>query len=68
MTTLDVHTAHCCSRHGCKYGDPNCTVVTGRAPQEYMDEQCAYELEDGGLETAYLMNEMYDKGRLAATQ
>jgi hypothetical protein len=23
---VDVHTTHCCERHGCKYGDKDCTV------------------------------------------
>ena len=26
---IDVHDAHCCKMHGCKYGDENCTVVNG---------------------------------------
>lgn len=26
---VDVHDRHCCKRHGCKYWDPNCTVVNG---------------------------------------
>lgn len=25
----DVHDRHCCKRHGCKYCDPDCTVVSG---------------------------------------
>ncbi len=37
----DVHTTHCCIFHGCKYGkDDVCTVVCGRAPQEYPCEVC----------------------------
>lgn len=26
---VDVHDRHCCKRHGCKYGDINCTVANG---------------------------------------
>lgn len=26
----DVHDRHCCKRHGCKYGDPDCTVMSGQ--------------------------------------
>ena len=26
---LSVHDSHCCSEHGCKYGDPDCSVVLG---------------------------------------
>jgi len=41
----DVHTEHCCIRHGCKYGkDDECTVMTKRAPQRYICERCE---EDG---------------------
>lgn len=41
----DVHTAHCCARHGCKYRDDTCTVTTGGAPQQYACESCAHEAE-----------------------
>lgn len=36
----DVHTEHCCSRHGCKYGNPACTVTTGKTTQSYPCEYC----------------------------
>lgn len=26
----DVHDAHCCKKHGCKYCDENCTVLNGQ--------------------------------------
>lgn len=42
----DVHTEHCCLKHGCKYGDEDCTVTTGLAPQSYDCEQCDWEKED----------------------
>lgn len=29
---VDVHDAHCCKKHGCKYGDADCTVVNGPNP------------------------------------
>jgi hypothetical protein len=63
----DVHTEHCCIRHGCKYGYVKgafnaCTVIDGRKPQSFPCETCQWELDEGGLELAYLMNEMYDKG------
>jgi hypothetical protein len=35
-----VHRTHCCSRHGCKYGEDNCPVVTGEVIQEYPCEYC----------------------------
>ncbi len=42
----DVHTEHCCIRHGCKYGDPNCTVVSGEKRQSYKCEDCYEEDND----------------------
>lgn len=37
----DVHTEHCCSIHGCKYGeDSDCTVVRYGAPQSFPCEYC----------------------------
>ena len=39
----DVHTRHCCAKHGCKYGDDNCTVVSGEKIQEYTCEICEEE-------------------------
>jgi hypothetical protein len=71
QTDKDVHTEHCCARHGCQYMDPHCTVRGGlkkdRKPQSFMCEVCDDELRDGGLELAYLLNEMYDKGFSAAS-
>lgn len=31
----DVHTEHCCTFHGCKYGDKDCPVVLGTKPPSY---------------------------------
>jgi hypothetical protein len=39
-----AHRTHCCVAHGCKYGDRNCPVETGRIQQEYLCEDC-HELE-----------------------
>ena len=40
----DVHTEHCCVRHGCKYdNDFACTVKTGKKPQSHLCEHCAEE-------------------------
>ena len=36
----DVHTEHCCWVHGCKYGDPNCTVILNVAKQSFPCEEC----------------------------
>lgn len=49
----DVHTAHCCKFHGCKYSwddvdpkDSPCSVINGRGAQEYICEECQEELAD----------------------
>jgi hypothetical protein len=48
----DVHTEHCCHRHGCKYGyghdfhakkGRSCPVETGEKKQSYPCESCHYE-------------------------
>lgn len=60
---IDVHTEHCCIRHGCKYGydrleeieeerkkypDLICTVTTGQLPQSFDCEDCG-ETKDAKL-------------------
>jgi len=46
MTKLkDVHTEHCCIDHGCKYGNENCTVTTGKIQQSYSCMDCEEELK-----------------------
>lgn len=43
----DVHTEHCCSEHGCKYGKDNiCSVSLGDKPQSFPCEFCDYERGD----------------------
>lgn len=32
---IDVHTEHCCKNCGCKYGDSDCSVRTGRSSQSF---------------------------------
>lgn len=44
----DVHTEHCCSTHGCKYGDlsrTECTVVSGEKQQSFPCEVCYFVRE-----------------------
>lgn len=31
---LSLHTAHCCSRHGCRYNDEQCPVFFGKTKQD----------------------------------
>lgn len=41
----DVHTEHCCLRHGCRYGnrDGKCTVVSGEKKQSFPCEDCDHD-------------------------
>lgn len=71
----DVHTEHCCSRHGCKYGywdgkterDPKwsyrsdeiCTVTSGKAPQSFPCEDCEYD----DISTARTLKEVLNDDR-----
>ena len=45
-----VHVTHCCSVHGCKYGDDNCPVELGLANQAYECEECGYDNESNSFE------------------
>lgn len=37
----DVHTEHCCVKHGCKYGDGiECSVESGQKTQSFRCESC----------------------------
>jgi hypothetical protein len=38
--SIGVHIGHCCSKHGCKYDDRDCPVVSGQAKQSGPCEQC----------------------------
>lgn len=43
----DVHTEHCCSKHGCKYGQTDqCTVVRDPWTQSFPCEFCDFEEDE----------------------
>lgn len=47
MSRAGVHATHCCTDHGCKYGDDDvCPVKSGDVAQEYPCEWCSAEEED----------------------
>lgn len=53
MMTVDhvgVHLTHCCSIHGCKYGDPDCPVETLAMDTDYICEDC-WDWDDRDLPT-----------------
>jgi len=56
----DVHTEHCCVRHGCAYGqDFNCSVVNKEKPQSYICESCARE----GIINLDILKEVQNGGK-----
>jgi hypothetical protein len=46
-SNTDVHTGHCCYFCACKYGDVDCSVITGKLKQEHphYDTSVCYELK-----------------------
>ena len=55
---MGVHESHCCKIHGCKYGEADCPVTTGRTRQLYLCEDCKLE----GIEAIpknYVTNKTY---------
>ena len=45
----DVHTEHCCIRHGCKYDDDDCSVFVHGAKQSYDCESCDFEKQNDAM-------------------
>lgn len=41
----DTHTEHCCRKHGCKYGDEDCSVEMKIVEQSFPCEYCSEESE-----------------------
>lgn len=41
-----THISHCCKWHGCKFGELDCPVATGKIRQEYLCKFCYNDLED----------------------
>lgn len=54
---MSVHGSHCCSLHGCKYGDRDCPVVAGLEAQLYPCEECEH---CAGSEIVYSLNDRID--------
>ncbi len=45
MSNKNVHTEHCCCKHGCKYGNEDCPVFLGVQKQSFPCENCEDDLE-----------------------
>lgn len=43
MDKPNVHAAHCCAVHGCKYFEPDCPVVRGKVKSKYSCEDCGHD-------------------------
>lgn len=47
-TSRDVHTGHCCARHGCKYrcteDERECSVANGSKVQEHFEMECCVDI------------------------
>lgn len=54
MNNDDVHKTHCCSEHGCKYGDEFYPVFNGTVEQEYPCEECKPHMLNDGREEPFL--------------
>lgn len=45
---IGVHVTHCCRKHGCKYGKPDCPVAWGTEKQAHRCEYCDMDWEEQG--------------------
>lgn len=52
--TKDVHTEHCCLRHGCKYGDLDCPVYLQTKVQSHPCESCQHDDNDVTIKDIYV--------------
>jgi hypothetical protein len=60
VSDRDVHTEHCCKRHGCKYNDRKCSVETGKKVQSYPCEYCGIEGEANKTNLAELKEKVIE--------
>ena len=40
MKNTGAHRTHCCAKHGCKYGEPDCPVKLGEIIQDHPCQDC----------------------------
>jgi hypothetical protein len=57
---IGVHKGHCCVKHGCKYGEPDCPVVNQVVEQSYTCEECG----DEGIKTVAELIKLEDVDKL----
>ena len=63
MNNKNVHTEHCCLKHGCKYRDANCPVELGIQEQSHPCEDCSYDLARAQEITKYYFSLLSDEER-----
>jgi hypothetical protein len=57
---IEAHQAHCCVRHGCKYGERRCAVTSGVVPQLHPCEQCSDQMVDQRIQRARTWASLFD--------
>lgn len=57
---FQVHYAHCCNHHGCKYGDVDCPVETQKIPGKYRCETCDMMRDDAIAQFPFLGFKLLD--------
>ena len=56
-----THRTHCCVIHGCKYGHPECPVVSGELEQDFLCEDCDSDKINSVEEIKILMKNGFEK-------
>ena len=59
----DVHTEHCCKKHGCKYSDPACTVAYGDKVQSFPCEDCDEESPEQASAAQSAPDDVFEEGQ-----
>lgn len=63
-----VHAAHCCWKHGCKYGHDDCPVEDGKLAQKYPCETCSHEIDEDLHEMDALITPYLDRIKALESQ
>lgn len=58
-----VHQGHCCTIHGCKYGDEDCPVVKGKIKQSHLCYECTDPFDFNETSWSDIINVIKDKRR-----
>jgi hypothetical protein len=61
MTNKTLHSTFCCTQHGCKYSEPQCTVVLGIEQGNHC-ALCDAEQEQKQVQLDQLLNDAMTQG------